>query len=134
MSETGHERTLEGALTFLGFALGVIAVFYFAVEFIPLVSPWTQVATLLLLAVSFAYLGVWLKTTAVGGPFFQGPRLRWLRPSVVLWLMAIVAAIASDIVFLGIDDVPKPAKVLITLLIGIGLIVFVARQKVAEKE
>ena len=123
-----RERTLQGALTFLGFALSVIAVFYFAIEYIPRVSEWTQVASLILLGLSFAYLGVYLRGTSVGQPFFSGPRLQWLRPPVVLYLLAIFSGIVAEIRFLSIDGVPKPLKILVSLGIGVGLIVLVARR------
>lgn len=123
-----RERTLQGALTFLGFALSVIAVFYFAIEYIPRVSPWTQVAALILLGLAFALLGVYLRATAVGQPFFSGPRLQWLRPPVVLYLLAIFSGIVAEIRFLSIDAVPVPVKILVSLGIGIGLIVAVAQR------
>ncbi|MFA5944636.1 MAG: hypothetical protein WC876_09245 [Candidatus Thermoplasmatota archaeon] len=120
------ERTLQGALTFLGFAVSVIAVFYFAIEYIPRVSEWTQVAALILLGFCFAFLGVYLRGTSVGQPFFSGPRLQWLRPPVVLYLLAIFSGIVAEVRFLGIDGVPKPVKILASLVLGIGLIVVVA--------
>lgn len=123
-----RERTLQGALTFLGFAVSVIAVFYFAIEYIPRVSEWTQVAALLLLGLCFAFLGVALRPTSVGQPFFSGPRLQWLRPPVVLYLLAIFSGIVAEIRFLSIDAVPKPVKILVSLVLGIGLIVAVARR------
>lgn len=123
-----RERTLQGALTFLGFAVSVIAVFYFAIEYIPRVSEWTQVASLILLGLAFAFLGAYLRETAVGQPFFSGPRLQWLRPPVVLYLLAIFSGIVAEIRFLGIDDVAKPIKILVSLALGIGLIVVVARR------
>lgn len=123
------ERTLQGALTFLGFAISILAVFYFAIEYIPDVSEWSQLASLILLALSFAYLGAYLKDTVIGQPFFEGPRLRWLRPPIVLYLLALITGIVAEIRFLGIDDVARPIKILISLLVGIGLIVVVARKK-----
>jgi hypothetical protein len=123
------ERTLSGALTFLGFAISILAVFYFAIEYIPQVSQWSQLASLIFLALAFAYLGFYLKSTVIGQPFFDGPRLRWLRPPVVLYLLALITGIVAEIRFLGIDDVPRPLKILISLVIGIGLIVVVARRK-----
>lgn len=123
------ERTLQGALTFLGFAISILAVFYFAIEYIPDVSEWSQLASLILLALSFAYLGAYLKGTVIGQPFFEGPRLRWLRPPIVLYLLALITGIVAEIRFLGIDDVARPIKILISLLVGIGLIVVVARKK-----
>lgn len=127
-----EERTLQGALTFLGFAMSVIAVFYFAIVYIPKVSPWTQVAALVLLGLCFAFLGVALRQTAVGGPFF-GERMPWLRPVYVMYLLAIFAGIVAEIRFLNIGDVPQPVKILVSLGIGIGIIFWVARrQKMAE--
>jgi hypothetical protein len=116
-------------LTFLGFAISILAVFYFAIEYIPQVSQWSQLASLIFLALAFAYLGFYLKSTVIGQPFFDGPRLRWLRPPVVLYLLALITGIVAEIRFLGIDDVPRPLKILISLVIGIGLIVVVARRK-----
>ena len=123
------ERTLQGALTFLGFAISILAIGYFAGSYIPDISPWSQLASLALLSLSFAYLGAFLKETTIGQPFFDGPRLRWLRPPVVLYLLALIGAIWAEIVFFGIDDIPRPLKILISLLIGIGMIVVVARRK-----
>lgn len=128
------ERTLQGALTFLGFAISIMAVFYFAVEYIPRVSEWSQLASLIFLALAFAYLGVFLKNTVIGQPFFEGPRLRWLRPPVVLYLLALITGIVGEIRFLGIQAVPRPLKILISLVIGIGLIVVVARMRGSKKE
>lgn len=121
------ERPLQGALTFLGFAVSVLAVFYFAVEYIPRVSEWSQLAALALLGLFFALMGTFVDATIIGRPFFSGPRLRWLRPTVVLWLLAIVCGIVAEIRFLTIDDVPKPLKILLSLIVGVGLIAWVAR-------
>ncbi len=120
------ERTLQGALTFLGFAISLIAIAYFAFQYLPQVSDWTRVAALVLLAICLSCLGVYLRETSVGAPFFSGPRLSWLRPAVVLYLSALVCGIVAEIVFLNIDQVPKPVKILVSLLLGIGLIVAVA--------
>lgn len=124
------ERTLQGALTFLGFAISVLAVFYFAIEYIPRVSEWSQLASLIFLGLFFAYLGVYLRSTFFGEPFFEGPRLRWLRPPIVLYLLALFSGIVAEIRFLNIDDVPRPLKILISLIVGIGLIVLVARDRI----
>lgn len=123
-----RERTLQGSLTFLGFIISVLAVFYFAVEYMPQVSDWTRVAALILIAMTFGYLGVYIRQSTIGEPFFEGPRLRWLRPAVVMYLSAIVAAVSAQIAFLNIDDLSQPLKILISLVIGIGLVVFVARR------
>lgn len=123
-----EERTLQGSLTFLGFAISVLAVFYFAIEYIPRVSEWTQLAALVLLGLAFAFLGIYLRQTVVGEPFFSGPRLQWLRPPVVLYLLAIFSGIVAEIRFLTIGDVAVPLKILVSLAIGIGLIVAVARR------
>lgn len=128
------ERNLQGSLTFLGFAISVLAVLYFALEYMPRVSDWTRVAGLVLLAMMFGYLGVYLRHSTVGAPFFEGPRLRWLRPPVVMYLSAIVGAISAHIAFLGIEDIDRPLKILISLVVGIGLVVFVARRHHAVEE
>jgi hypothetical protein len=121
-----RERTLQGALTFLGFVISLLAVFYFAMEYLPQVSDWTRMAALVLLGLAFSFLGVYLRDTTVGQPFFEGPRLRWLRPPVVLYLAALLCGIVAEMVFLGIDDVPRPLKILVSLVVGVGLIVAVA--------
>lgn len=128
------ERTLQGSLTFLGFAITILAVFYFAIEYIPRVSEWSQLASLILLALAFAFTGAYLKSTVIGQPFFDGPRLRWLRPTVVMYLLALITGIIAEIRFLNIDDLPVPAKILISLVIGIGIIVVVARQRTSKGE
>lgn len=120
------EKTLQGALTFLGFAIAILGVLYFSFEFIPEVSEWTQLAALILLALTYAFLGVWIKETVVGGPFFEGDKLQWLRPAVVMYLLALGTGIAATVRFLTIPDVDRNLKVLITIVVGVGIIVFVA--------
>jgi hypothetical protein len=121
------ERTLEGSLTFLGFAISILAVFYFAIEYIPQVSQWSQLAALILLALAFAFLGVYLARTALGEPFFAAPRLHWLRPPTVLYLLALITGIVAEIRLLNLDDVSRPIKILVSLVLGVGLIVVASR-------
>lgn len=123
------ERTLRGALTFLGFILSFFAIVYFAVEYVRPISDWTKIVALALAGLSFTYLGLYIQQTTVGAPFFDGPRLRWLRPAVVSYLLALLAVIWADIVFLGLDGFPRPLKVLVTLLVGIGLVIVAARAR-----
>jgi len=125
-----NERTLQGALTFLGFAISIMAVFYFATTYVfrPDLSEWTRLAALILLGLCFAFLGVYLRDTTLRHPFFAGPRLLWLRPPVVLYLLALFAGITAEAVFLGMDDVDRAVKILVSLLVGIGLIVVVANR------
>lgn len=129
-----EQRDLQGYLTFFGFAISVLAVFYFAIEFLPEVSQWTQLAALVLLAVCFAFLGVYLRHTAVGEPFFPGPNMRWLRPPVVLYLMALIAGVAAEIRFLAIDDVDRAIKIFASLVIGLALIFWASRWRKKEEE
>ncbi|MEA3143063.1 MAG: hypothetical protein QOG31_387 [Thermoplasmata archaeon] len=125
-----NERALQGALTFLGFAISIMAVFYFASTYVFRydVSEWTRLAALILLGLCFAFLGAYLRDTTLGHPFFAGPRLAWLRPPVVMYLLALFAGIAAEAVFLGMDGVDRAVKILVSLLVGIGLIVAVARR------
>lgn len=127
------ERTLDGALTFLGFIISIFAVFYFAGAFLPDVSRWTQLAALILLGFCFAFLGIWIRGHDIGRPFFDGDNLRWLRPAVVLYLLAVIAGVAAEVRFLTIGDIPQELRVLISLIVGIGLIVFVARRAGKKK-
>lgn len=122
-----NERILQGSLTFLGFAISVIAVLYFAGSYIPDVGPWTQLAALILLGVFFASLGAYLRHTDIGEPFF-GDTLVWLRPTYVLYLLAIISGIIAEVRFLTIDDIGRPIKILASLFIGVGLIVVVAKR------
>ncbi|HEX2066261.1 MAG TPA: hypothetical protein VHI93_05545 [Candidatus Thermoplasmatota archaeon] len=128
-----NERTLQGALTFLGFAISIMAVFYFATEYVfrPAVSDWVRLGALILLGLCFAFLGVHLRDTTMGQPFFAGPRLAWLRPPVVLYLLALFAGVAAEGVFLGMDGVDRAVKILASLVVGVGLIVLVARRSKA---
>jgi hypothetical protein len=125
-----NERTLQGALTFLGFAISIMAVFYFASTYVfrPDVSEWTRLAALVLLGLCFAFLGLYLRDTTLGQPFFAGPGLAWLRPPVVMYLLALFAGIAAEAVFLGMANVDRAVKILVSLLVGVGLIVLVARR------
>ncbi len=124
-----QERTLQGALTLLGFIVSIMAVFYFAMEYLPAVSEWTRLGALVLLGIAFAFLGVYLRQTSIGGPFFNVSWLLWLSPPVVLYLLAIVSGVAAEGVFLGINDLDQPVKILVSLVVGIGLIVLVARRR-----
>jgi hypothetical protein len=128
-----NEKTLQGSLTFLGFAISIMAVFYFAATYVfrPDISEWTRLAALILLGLCFAFLGVYLRETTLGQPFFTGRALAWLRPTVVLYLLALFAGIAAEGVFLGMDGVDRAIKILVSLLVGIGLIVAVARRNKA---
>ncbi len=119
------ERILQGSLTFLGFAISIIAVFYFAGVYLPDVSEWTRLVALVLLSSFFAFMGVYLRGTEIGEPFF-GDHLRWLRPTYVLYLCSVGSAISAEVVFLAINGVETPVKVLVSLLIGVGLIIAVA--------
>ena len=125
-----NEKTLQGALTFLGFAISIMAVFYFASTYVfrPDINDWTRLAALVLLGLCFAFLGVYLRDTTLGQPFFAGPRLAWLRPPVVMYLLALFAGITAEGVFLGMDQVDRAVKILVSLLVGVGLIVAVARR------
>lgn len=123
------QQPVRGALTFLGFAISLLSVLYFALEYIVRVSEWSQLAALILLALFFAFLGGYLERTLLREPFFQGPRLRWLRPAIVLYLLAVVSGIAAEFRFLGIDDVTTPVKVLASLVLGVGLIAAVATRR-----
>ena len=123
-----NERTLQGALTFLGFAISIMAVFYFGVTYLPQVAQATRLAAMILLGLAFAFLGVYLRDTTLGQPFFLGPRLAWLRPPVVMYLSALFCGIVAEVVFLGMDGIPTPVKILASLVVGVGLIVVVARR------
>lgn len=129
-----EQRDLQGYLTFFGFAISVLAVFYFAIEFLPEVSPWTQLAALVLLGICFAFLGVYLRHTTIGEPFFPGPRMGWLRPPVVLYLMALIAGVAAEIRFLAIDDVDRSLKIFVSLIIGLALIFWASRWRKKEED
>lgn len=127
------ERTLQGALTFLGFIIGVVTVFYFAGLYVEPLSSWSKMAALGLGAIAFVYLGLYIQGTSIGAPFFDGARLRWLRPSVVLYLLAIIATIRADVVFIAdVRDVPDLFKVLANLALAIALIVVAARTRKAK--
>ncbi len=118
------DETLQGALTFLGFIISVLAVFYFAIEFIPRVGDWSQLAALVLLAGCFGFLAAFLKQTVIGGPFFDA--LPWLHPPGVMVLLAIIAGVTAEIRFLAIDVLSREVKILVSLVLGIGIILAVA--------
>ena len=124
-----QERNLQGALTFLGFVIVLLAVFYFAMVYLPQVSDWTRLGALVLLALAFGFFGAWVRTTSVGQPFFTGPRLAWLKPAGVLYLASLFCGIVAEVVFLNIDALDDPVKVLVSLVVGIGLVFGVARMR-----
>ena len=124
------ERNVHGILTFSGFMISVLTIFYFATEYIPPLSPWSRIAALILLAIGFAAFGYFIQSTAVGGPFFDVDRMRWLRPSNMFYLLAIVAVVIADGLFIfDIEDLARPLKVLVSLGVGIGLVFAAARMR-----
>lgn len=124
-----EQRNMEGALTFVGFAISVLAILYFSFEYIPEVSPWSQVAALLLLAVSFWAFARYVNATVVGEPFFGGPRLSWLRPANIFNLLAIIAAIVADMAFFDVPRIDTPVKVLVSLAVGVAIVIVAAKRR-----
>jgi len=127
------ERNVHGILTFSGFMISVLTIFYFATEYIPPLSPWSRIAALVLLAVAFAAFAFYVQSTSVGGPFFDVDHMRWLRPSNMFYLLAVVAIVIADGLFIfDIEDLARPLKVLVSLGIGVGLVFFAARMRRSE--
>lgn len=128
------ERNVQGILTFSGFMIAVLTIFYFATEYIPPLSDWGRVVALLLLAVSMAAFGFYIQSTSVGGPFFVD-RLAWLKPSNMFYLLAIVSLVIADGVFVfGVDDLARPVKILVSMLAGVGLVFYAARTANARRK
>lgn len=115
-------------LILVGIAITSIGLIYFSTEFIDRISDWGRLSSMLLLTILFVSLGAHFEAgpeahdaSALGG-------WRWLRVTTALYVLGLVASIVAVIVFLGMEEVDRILKVLVTILFGLGLILVAARR------
>lgn len=117
---------LRNVLLLAGVLVASIGTIYFATEISNRVSEWGRVVSLLLLSVVYGALGHHFETTGRSGVVLDKKGWRWLRVTSVLYLLGILAAGASIVVFLGIDAIDRLLRAAIVIVFGLGLILFAA--------
>ncbi|GEM_PF-6569232 len=111
---------LRNVLVLLGIVLTTAGIIFFATEFSDLISDWGRVLDLALFAVVFVSLGVHFDQR--GDDEVIGHRgWRWLRVTNALYILGAIATLGAVIAFFA-TDLDRLWKVLITILVGIGLI------------
>lgn len=115
---------LRNVLLLLGVLVATIGTIYFATEIRTRMSDGGRVVALLLLAFVYGGLAQHFATTGTAGPAVDKRGWRWLRPSTLLFLLALLGAVTSLFVFLGIDGIDRLVKAGVAVLIGLGLIVY----------
>lgn len=120
-----HTRNV---LILVGILITSAGIIYFATEFIDRISEWGRLASMVLLAVFFVSLGIHFEQQGEGGEVSARHAWRWLRVGSALFILGIVSAFIAAIVFLSMDDIDRVFKVLVTIAVGLGLILFAARR------
>lgn len=119
---------LRNVLLLVGVLIASIGTIYFATEISNRVSEWGRVVSLLLLGVVYGALGHHFETVGRSGVVLDRKGWRWLRVTSVLYLLGILAAGASIVVFLGIDGLDRLLKAAIVIVFGLALILFAANR------
>lgn len=127
MEPRGHAVNLRNVLVLLGIVVTTASLLYFSFEFADLVSEWGRVASLVLLGVIFVALGVHFEQAGESEALSRSG-WRWLKVTNALYVLGAVAAFASVVAFFAIQDLDRVWKVLVTLVIGLGLILAAARR------
>ncbi len=116
-----HMRTL---LLLIGVFVATIGTVYFATEIRTRISDAGRVVALLLLAFVYGGLGLHFESQGSTGPAVDKLGWRWLRPTTLLYLLALLATVTSLFVFLSIDAIDRLVKAAVAILTGLGLIVY----------
>lgn len=119
---------LRNVLVLTGIVVAGVGIIYFASEFIDRLSPWTRVASLVLLAVMCTSLGRHFETRGEGTELVDRRGWRWLRVTTALYVLGLLSALSSVIAFLGLDDVDRLVKAAVAIAVGLGIVVFGARR------
>ena len=116
---------LRNVLVLLGIVLTTAGIIYFATEFFDVISDWGRVLDLALFAILFVSLGVHFDQ--MGDDALVGERgWRWLRVTNALYILGAFATLGAVIAFFA-TDIDRIWKVLVTILVGLGLILGAAR-------
>lgn len=117
---------LRNVLILLGIVLTTTGIVYFATEFFGVISSWGRVLDLALFATLFIALGVHFDARGED-EIVDGHRgWRWLRVTNALYILGAVATFAAVIAFFA-TDLDRIWKVLVTILVGLGLILGAAQ-------
>lgn len=126
MTESGW--SFRNLLVLVGILVTSIGLIYFSTEFVDRISDWGRLASMVLLTVLFVALGAHFET----GPEARGAPAAgawpWLRVTTALYVLGLVSSVVAVFVFLTMEGVDRMLKVLITILLGLGLILVAARR------
>lgn len=125
-SDRGTVFNLRNVLLLIGVIVASIGTIYFATEISDRVSDWGRVVSLLLLSVVYGSLGHHFEVTGQWGLLVDKKGWRWLRITSVLYLLGILAAATSIVVFLGIDAIDRLVRAAIVIVAGLALILLAA--------
>lgn len=128
MSDERRALHTRNVLVLVGILITAAGIIYFATEFIDRISEWGRLLAMVLLAVFFVALGVHFEQQGEGDELSARHGWRWLRVGSALFILGIVSAFVAAIVFLSMDEVDRVFKVLATIVVGLGLILFAARR------
>lgn len=118
----------RNVLVLLGIVITTVGLGYFAFEFSDVISDWGRVLDLVLLAVIFVALGVHLEKHGDASEAIERTGWRWLKGTNALYVLGAVSAFGAVVAFLAVDDLHRLVKVLVTLVLGLGLILVAARR------
>lgn len=119
---------LRNVLVLTGILVAGIGIVYFAAEFVEQISPWTRVASLVLLGIMCTALGRHFETEDEGSQLVEREGWRWLRVTTALYLLGLVSAFAAVISFLSLDEVNRLVKAGVAIAVGLAIVVFGARR------
>lgn len=118
----------RNVLVLTGIIVAGVGILYFAAEFVDRLSPWTRVASLVLLAVMCTAMGRHFETQETGTQLVDREGWRWLRVTTALYLLGLLSALSSVVVFLGLEGVDRLVKAAVAIAVGLGIVVFGARR------
>lgn len=126
MSDHAPDRVfhLRNVLLLMGVLVATIGTVYFATEIRTRISDGGRVVALLLLAFVYGGLAQHFDATGITGPAVDKDGWRWLRPTTLLFLLALLATVTSLFVFLSIDGIDRLMKAAVAILLGLALIVY----------
>lgn len=118
---------LRNVLVVIGILVAGIGIVFFATEFIDRISPWGRLASLVLLAVLCTSMARHFEQEETDASLVDREGWRWLRVTTALYVLGLVAALASVIVFMGIDELGRLTRVAVAIALGLAIVVLGAR-------
>ncbi|MHB8605660.1 MAG: hypothetical protein ACYDCK_10440 [Thermoplasmatota archaeon] len=115
-------------LVLLGILITGAGVVYFASEFISRLSDWGKLLSLLFISILFVALGVHFEGAGELHQSLVDRRgFRWIRIPTAMFLIGGFTGFVAAIFFLGMDEVDRRVKILVTIALGLVLIFVAAR-------